>query len=457
MSFPRFAVVGALSLSAGVWAACGGTVATQSNGNTTGSGGGTTTTASDTTTTTTTTNPVDAGPDADDGMPSTTYPAPFPAPPQVVTLGGPVLQNPRFVPVFFASDDPTYVTALTDFDNKIGVSKYWATAVSEYNVGPGMATAPVMLTETAPASIDDTGIQTWLQGKLNGDDPAWPASDANTVYVLHYPASTTITLQNATSCTQFGGYHSNTSSRPSPTAGRYGGAAVGADVSYAVIPRCTDFPPLMGIDAVTGAESHELAESVTDPYPEDKPAYATVDNGHFFWERALGGGEVGDMCAQFPDVWNKWPDLSYTVQSIWSNANATAGHNPCQPAASTLLRRGARPQGHRDLDLRRHEPGPELRQDRGRRHGQRRHRPLQRRRHQRPVHGRREGLPGSDRRHRAAQHHPRQHHRRERADAPRQRAGDDGREAQHRELPRDRQAERSGEPLGGPDLQLSCN
>jgi hypothetical protein len=48
--------------------------------------------------------------------------------------------------------------------------------------------------------------------------------------------------------------------------------------------------------------------------------------------RALGGGEVGDMCAQFPNVWNKYPDLQYTVQSTWSNANATAGHNPCQPA-----------------------------------------------------------------------------------------------------------------------------
>jgi hypothetical protein len=31
-------------------------------------------------------------------------------------------------------------------------------------------------------------------------------------------------------------------------------------------------------------------------------------------------------------VWNKYPDLNYTVQSIWSNANAKAGHNPCQPA-----------------------------------------------------------------------------------------------------------------------------
>jgi hypothetical protein len=230
------------------------------------------------------------------------------------------------VPVFFAGDDTTYVTALTDFDNKVGASMYWKAAVSEYGVGPGTATAAVMLTETAPTTIDDNGIQTWLAGKLNGDDQAWPANDANTVYVLHYPATTTITLQNSTSCNAFGGYHSNI------TLDANHGAA---DAAYAVIPRCTDFPPLMGVDAVTGTESHELAEAATDPYPMTNPAYASVDDGHFFWERVLGGGEVGDMCAQFPDVWNKWPDLDYTVQSIWSNASAKAGHDPCQPAASS--------------------------------------------------------------------------------------------------------------------------
>jgi hypothetical protein len=184
-----------------------------------------------------------------------------------------------------------------------------------------------MLAEAAPATIDDTGIQTWLLDKLtNPSDagPTWPANDANTVYVLHYPASTTITLQNSSSCQAFGGYHSN-ATLPDNT-----------DVAYAVIPRCTNFPPLMGIDAITGTESHELAEAATDPYPQTQPAYAQVDDAHFYWERVLGGGEVGDMCAQFPGVWNKWPSISYTVQSIWSNQNALAGHDPCQPSAAPV-------------------------------------------------------------------------------------------------------------------------
>jgi hypothetical protein len=321
MSFPRFAFLGVLSLTAGVGAACGGQVNNQAGSASTGSGGTTTTTTA--TMTTTTTTVVDAGPDVDNGMPSDMYPAPHPPPPQVHYLSGPVLQSPKFVPVFFAGDDPTYVMQLTDFDNKVGGSAYWTAAVGEYNVGPGTSTMPVMLTEMAPATIDDSAIQTWLTGKLNGNDPAWPVNDANTVYVLHYPAATTITLQGSASCQAFGGYHSNA------TLDATHGSA---DVAYAVIPRCTNFPPLTGIDAITGTESHELAEAATDPYPMTQPAYAQVDDGHFYWERVLGGGEVGDMCAQFRGVWVKPAGLPYTVQRIWSNQNALAGHDPCQPA-----------------------------------------------------------------------------------------------------------------------------
>src|SRR5262249_40312397 len=154
-------------------------------------GGGGNTTVTMTTTTTTTTMMADSGPDADNGMPSDMYPAPHPPPPQVAFLKGPVLASPKFVPVFFSNDDPMFVMQLSDFVTQVGGSAYWTAAVSEYGVGPGMATKPIMLTEAAPDTIDDTGIQTWLTGKLNGNDPAWPANDANTVYVLHYPGNTT--------------------------------------------------------------------------------------------------------------------------------------------------------------------------------------------------------------------------------------------------------------------------
>src|SRR5262245_47328826 len=48
------------------------------------------------------------------------YPAPHPAPPQVVSFGGPVMTSPRVVPVFFANDDPATVAAVEDFERRIG-------------------------------------------------------------------------------------------------------------------------------------------------------------------------------------------------------------------------------------------------------------------------------------------------------------------------------------------------
>ncbi len=102
-------------------------------------------------------------------------------------------------------------------------------------------------------------------------------------------------------------------------------------VAYAVVPQCKNFDNIKGIDAVTAPESHELIEAVTDPYPMDDPAYVEPDDAHIYWDLALGGGEVGDMCAQFPGVFTKFAGLNHTVQRTWSNKAALAGTDPCVP------------------------------------------------------------------------------------------------------------------------------
>jgi hypothetical protein len=153
----------------------------------------------------------------------------------------------------------------------------------------------------------------------------WPVADDNTIYLIHYPASTTITLTSggmaAQSCSTFGGYHNSVA------------LTSGQNVTYAVIPTCGDLDGLNGIDELTGAASHEIVEAATDPTPEvqGSQAYAQVDNAHLIWELALGGGEVGDMCAQFPGSFTKFSDLPYTVQRIWSDKSAATYHDPCVP------------------------------------------------------------------------------------------------------------------------------
>jgi hypothetical protein len=121
-----------------------------------------------------------------------------------------------------------------------------------------------------------------------------------------------------TSCKSFGGYHSATS-------------VSGASVAYAVLPECPGFFGLEGVDEVTAVESHEMIEAATDPSPRTDPAYLEPDDGHLYWDLAFGGGEVADMCTQLPNAFFQFSGLPYTVQRIWSNTSAAAGHDPCVP------------------------------------------------------------------------------------------------------------------------------
>ena len=246
----------------------------------------------------------------------------FPSPPQVVTATGHILAAPSFIPVFFSNDSPAQVAPLEDFLSKVGGTAYWTAVTTEYGVGAGSATKPVALTETATGTIDDAAIQTWLEGKLNSNDPAFPAPTENSIYVLNYPLGVTITLAMQKSCDSFGAYHGDVVLDAAHSA---------MNVAYAVIPRCPANGGLTSMQTTTAATSHELIEASTDPYPDHNPAYSGVDEDHRYWSRALGGGEVGDMCAQNRDSFTQFPELAYTVQRSWSNAAALAGHDPCVP------------------------------------------------------------------------------------------------------------------------------
>jgi hypothetical protein len=74
-----------------------------------------------------------------------------------------------------------------------------------------------------------------------------------------------------------------------------------------------------------------MIEGVTDPYPMSNPAYSYPDLADIYLIDALGGGEIGDMCAQQPQAFTTFPGFPYVVQRVWSNSAAAAGHDPCQP------------------------------------------------------------------------------------------------------------------------------
>jgi hypothetical protein len=256
---------------------------------------------------------------------------------------GPVMSAPKFVPIFFANDTPSIVTQATAFYAGVGATSYWQAVTSEYGVGPVVSSTPVNLLETPSGTIDDTQIQSWLINKFN--DPTFPQPDQNTLYIVNYPSSVTVSMAGgaqgtAYSCQEFGGYHSDFT------------LSNGLDVAYAVVPRCNNFGNLSGIDDLTGAGSHEIIEAVTDPFPNSNtPGYAEPDEAHIFWLLALGGGEVGDMCAQNPDAFTKFPGFPFTVQRSWSNKAAASSHNPCQPPVPGTVYFNSVPEENDDIVL----------------------------------------------------------------------------------------------------------
>jgi hypothetical protein len=291
-----------------------------------------------------------APPPASDGGPTDSavqYPAPHPSMPQVTSLGGPTLAKPVIVPVFFPGF--AFRTEMLDFAKKLGPSAYWKAISSEYGVGAVTVVDAIDIPDDPGPMVYDDDIQTWLESRFDGTHPEWgnkPLDGA--IYTLFYPTTTTISMNppgfdagvsdsgrprgTNQSCRSFLGYHAN----------RQIGGFGGTQISYAVIPQCKPFgggdagaDAGLSPDAVTSTSSHEWIEAATDPYPLTTPAYATVDDDHLAWSTVVGGGEVGDMCAQDDDSFYSDPEIGYVVQRSWSNAAAKAGLRPCVPPSTT--------------------------------------------------------------------------------------------------------------------------
>jgi hypothetical protein len=160
-------------------------------------------------------------------------------------------------------------------------------SVAGQSIGHGSRTGSVILSTDPPATIADSDIQTLIQQEIS-NDPAVPQPTPNSLYFVYLPPGVTISLDGATSCSDFCGYHSD----------------VNGNIFYAVMPypdcaACTG--ALSVADALTSTSSHELCEAITDPVP-----------GQGWYDDQ--NGEIGDICA-----WKTKRLGAYTVQLEWSN------------------------------------------------------------------------------------------------------------------------------------------
>lgn len=264
---------------------------------------------------------------ADAAMTADAYPtAPHTPYPQIPDQGGPRLAHPQLVTVTFAND-PRAPT-LEAFAQWI-VGSSWLHAVgAEYGVDAGAVAGVAHRPETPPAMVTSADIEAYLAaGVADGSIPK-PASLAGALYIIYYPASTTITATfvhgiTKVSCSDFGGYHGEVHGN-------------GMDFAYAAIPSCAGVVPGLSADETTEMiVSHEVIEAATDAMPITAPAWQLHEDPSDAWFAAFGGFEVevGDMCEE-PSRFVK--ESGFVAQRSWSNAAAAAGGEPCLPVDPAL-------------------------------------------------------------------------------------------------------------------------
>ncbi len=235
------------------------------------------------------------------------YPAPHPAAPRVVSLGGRVLKSPRIVPITWDGDP--WRDSIEQFVATIGTTEYWKSIAGEYGVGPATSANPIHIHASAPGLVTYPQFVAWLQQKLEGNDLEWPLPDGNTIYAIYYPAGTSY---GSGACLDGDDWFITLSD--------------GTRVPYVVMPRCPPWPGMDAWDSFTWTQSHEFLEEATDPY---KTAFYTDGADDMAWSWAPPLAEIGDMC-DYP-----WELTSVNglgrVQRAWSNAAAAAGKDPCVP------------------------------------------------------------------------------------------------------------------------------
>lgn len=278
----------------------------------------------------------------DHGAPSATYPAFKPDVGSIQNNMGLVMTDPVIVPITWSADPSQ--SLFQAFSDTVGATAYWAAAATEYGVKAAVSGAAnhVSFTTTAPASISDCDLQSWVTTNAGAAGTGWPAATQNTIYAFFLPPGTSLNLGQCTgpgsgadagaandACTQgVGGYHSQ--------------VTVGSvTTSYAVVPSCTfKGSPATAQQQSTESMSHELLEAVTDPHPNDNnPGWIGFDTDHFAynWFFEFQNTENGDACEVYSDSFFEDKETTpapfdYFVQRTWSNKPGPLGHDPCVPA-----------------------------------------------------------------------------------------------------------------------------
>lgn len=235
--------------------------------------------------------------------------------PQMLYYGGQILAAPKVVSVLWGSTvasstvsaAPGFLTALVNSTFVDGMDQYSTVGITGVNGKPGSNQSiargsfagQIQITPyDTNTVVTDSAIHKELL--LQIAHKHLPAQSANTLYIIFFPSSITITLDGSKSCSAFGAYHEAVSAKPETN-----------NIFYAVIPDCGGG---FGAD-LTFATSHEFAEAVSDaiPTPGSHPAYPQAWNNK-------AGYEIADLCETVAGTTLTAGSTSYAVTKYFQNS-----------------------------------------------------------------------------------------------------------------------------------------
>jgi hypothetical protein len=252
-------------------------------------------------------------------------------------LGGPVIQNPTIVLVYWAStietDWPTFFSTVANSSYMDLLSEYgygpgptWDAGRPMADIGRGSVLGTFQDNHTKTGSVSDSAIRTRLAYLMA---EGWlPQPTANTVYAVMFPPTWSIVNDNnqllcANTTPTYCGYHSHF----------YEYQSSGPIVNYLVVPECYQYCKAdadSGQNSITMVASHELAEITTDPDIGAGAADAGAPPDRLGWVP-----EIGDLCAGKEAFVDGGLNGVWAVQKVWSNAQ-----NQCTASGPAQLRKG---------------------------------------------------------------------------------------------------------------------
>ncbi len=254
--------------------------------------------------------------------PGRRYPAFDADVPRIENQGGAVLAHAKIVSVVWTAD-PNHAVYERLVD-ALGSSNFWRSAVEEYGIGAASSGGHVEIATPPPASIE-RGKQKDVDalvadGVAGAPGNGWPVPDDRTMYMVFLPQAKAFLEDGRDACPGGFGYHTEINVGASP------------HVVYGVVASACPFAPV-GVQTGTAGAVHEIAEAVTDPHTKSDLAWSGFDADHLAWELFQAWqDENGDACEGFPDSIVFDHEIGVTVQRLWSNASARAGHDPRVPA-----------------------------------------------------------------------------------------------------------------------------